>query len=95
MVFDYMVKYNGKYYKRGEEVPADEKSVGTAPTKVVEPKAKVEDKVADINPEITREQIASMPYMALKSLAKKNGINVPNTIKADELKAKLYEKFNV
>ena len=82
MKFDYLVKHNGIYYPAGADVPIEEtkKSEGVkAPAPLVS--GKVDDK-----PRKFTEEDLKLPYMKLKALAKKEGLKVESTAKAEEIK---------
>lgn len=61
-------------------------------SKPVEKKASVEDK--PLVSEFTREEVEKMPYMKLRSVAKKNGIDTDN-LDAKEVRSTLIEKLGL
>lgn len=106
MVFDHRVKFKGRLYQVGENVPCDtEKAVEKANTK---PQDVAKEEVADdfsqyMNaPEIaeeitevkyTKTEINRMSTADLKKLAKENGID--DSLSGAEIKKALIEKFNL
>ena len=79
MKFDYLVKHNGIYYPAGSDVPVEETRGGQKPAPVAS--GKVDDK-----PRKFTEEDLKLPYMKLKALAKKEGLKVESTAKAEEIK---------
>lgn len=69
MVYAYLVKHNGVYYKPGENVP-DDKPIVAEEKAVEEPK---EEKVTE--KKYSRSEIQLMKVDDLKSLAKEKGID--------------------
>ena len=77
MKFDHAVLLKGVFYPKGVEVPYNE------PT--------VEKSTVGSTPKKYTEKDVDVPYMTLKSMCKQNGISVPKTVKADEMKKLLLE----
>lgn len=98
MKFDYLVKHNGIYYPAGSDVPVEETRGGQKPTPVAS--GKVDDMDAEVqansdkvwaefdekHPRKFTEEDLKLPYMKLKALAKKEGLKVESTAKAEEIK---------
>lgn len=96
MKFNHLVKYNGKYYPTGTDVPVGGKPVED---KKVE-KVKADDFAQYMNlPEETSEvqytktEINRMSTADLKKLAKENGID--DSLSGAEIKKALIDKFNL
>ncbi len=90
MIYKHQVKYNGKYYPAGADVP-----VGVKP---VDDK-KVQDDSADTSTKgvimYTKTDINRMSTSDLKSLAKSEGIKDADTLSGADLKKVLIEKFGL
>ena len=96
MKFNHLVKYNGKYYPAGTDVPVGGKTVEN---KKVE-KPKEDDFSQYMNPPVektevayTKTEINRMSTADLKELAKENGID--DGLSGAEIKKALIEKFNL
>lgn len=101
MKFDHSVKYNGIFYKAGEDVPMGDNPKGASNPI---PKAKVED--IKVEPKIeetkavesanekklTKTDINRMSTKELRELANANGINGDDYV-GSELKEMLIEKL--
>ena len=93
MVFKHQVKYNGKYYPAGTDVPVGEKSVEN----------KKEDNFAQYMNEpveseevtYTKTEINRMSTADLKALAKSKDVEDAETMSGAELKKVLIEKFGL
>ncbi len=94
MIFKHQVKYNGKYYPAGTDVPVGVKSVENK---------KVEDDFAKhMNPPVentevsyTKTEINRMSTAELKEVAKSNGVENAEDMTGAELKKVLIEKFGL
>lgn len=98
MKFDYLVKFNGVYYKPGEDVPMDgekKPSVGVSSTpkidKVVKTEPKVEEETVSTNTVYTKTDINRMSTADLKDLAKGSGVD--DSLSGAELKKVLIDKL--
>lgn len=99
MIYKHQVKYNGKYYPAGTDVPVGGKPVEDKKAE----KPKEDDFSQYMNaPEIeeestevkhTKTEINRMPTADLKKLAKENGID--NGLSGAEIKKALIEKFEL
>ena len=96
MKFNHLVKYNGKYYPAGTDVPVGGKPVEN---KKVE-KPKEDDFSQYMNPPVektevayTKTEINRMSTADLKELAKENGIE--DGLTGAEIKKALIEKFEL
>lgn len=81
MIYDHMIKRNGKYYMAGEDVPEAEKSASG---------------ISDfMNPPVTytKTEINRMSTAELKSLATEQGIENAEDMTGAELKKILIDKF--
>ena len=89
MTFDHLVKYNGKYYSAGTDVP-----VGVNP---VEDKNSEEIKADDFSKKIEKQYnktvINRMSTAELKDLARENDID--DELTGAELKKSLIAKFGL
>lgn len=81
MKFDYKVKYKGKWYLPGEEIPDET---------VTEVKEEIPDETAYTKTEINRMSTAD-----LQKLAAENGVSGAEEISGAELKKILIEKFGL
>lgn len=101
MKFDYLVKHNGIYYPAGTDVPIEDNGGDKAPVKssgkvdvVKEDKIKPEYISPADNPfkddkrKYTDEEL-DVPYFSLKSMAKKEGLKIPDKAKASEIREML------
>lgn len=61
---------------------------------VIEKTGKAVEEVHEDTAEVTREKIEKMPFLGLKALAKKNGIESEGK-KTSELRAEIIEKMNL
>lgn len=102
MKFDYLVKHNGIYYPAGTDVPIETNGGDTAPVDVsgkvdIESEAPVETEVkteeipveTEVETEKKRkysEEDLNVPHAALKAMARKEGLKVPNTIKSEQIR---------
>ena len=94
MIYKHKVKYNGKYYPAGIDVPVGEK-------KTVENK-NIEDFSKHMNPPVetdgnsySKTEINRMSTYDLKKLAKKQGIKGTEEMTGAELKKVLIEKLGL
>lgn len=92
MIYKHQVKYNGKYYPAGVDVPVGEQSV----------EKKIEDFSKHMNQPIevtensySKTEINRMSTFDLKKLAKKQGIKGTEEMTGAELKKVLIEKFGL
>ena len=85
MKFPYLVKHNGVYYPIGTDVPIEEGGGMNTPA---ESSGKVDEPVEPEGSKYSEDDL-NLPYMKLKALAKKEGLKVPNTAKAEEIKEML------
>lgn len=81
MKFDYKVKYKGKWYLPGEEIPEET---------VTEVKEEISDETAYTKTEINRMSTAD-----LQKLAAEHGVAGAEEISGAELKKILIEKFGL
>ncbi len=96
MKFDYLVKHNGVYYPAGTDVPIEKPSgegVKAPAVDVSEKDLVKDDKVLDKDlvkdkRKYTDEDL-DVPYFSLLSMAKKEGLDVPDKPKTSELKKML------
>ena len=99
MKFDYLVKHNGIYYPAGTDVPIEENNGGgKAPVKSSGKVDKVKDDkvveketdnaIKDEKRKYTEEEL-DVPYFSLKSMAKKEGLKIPDKAKASEIREML------
>lgn len=93
MIYKHQVKYNGKYYPAGADVPVGEQSVENK---------NIEDFSKHMNPPIevtensySKTEINRMSTFDLKKLAKKQGIKGTEEMTGAELKKVLIEKFGL
>lgn len=96
MKFNHLVKYNGKYYPAGTDVPVGGKTVEN---KKVE-KPKEDDFSQYMNPPVekievsyTKTEINRMSTADLKKLASENGLD--DGLNGAEIKKTLIEKFGL
>lgn len=92
MIYNHLVKYNGKYYPAGTDVP-----VGVKP---VEDKKVEDDFSKNMNPpevevSYTKTEINRMSTADLKKLAKSEGIDGAEDMNGADLKKVLIEKFGL
>lgn len=81
MKFDYKVKYKGKWYLPGEEIPEET---------VTEVKVEIPEETAYTKTEINRMSTAD-----LQKLAAEHGVSGAEEISGAELKKILIEKFEL
>lgn len=81
MKFDYKVKYKGKWYLPGEEIPEEN---------VTEVKEEIPEETAYTKTEINRMSTAD-----LQKLAAEHGVSGAEEISGAELKKILIEKFEL
>lgn len=81
MKFDYKVKYKGKWYLPGEEIPEET---------VTEVKEEIQEETAYTKTEINRMSTAD-----LQKLAAEHGVSGAEEISGAELKKILIEKFEL
>ncbi|CDA69850.1 unknown [Clostridium sp. CAG:510] len=81
MKFDYKVKYKGKWYLPGEEIPEDN-----------EPEVKEEVVLTN---DYTKTEINRMSTADLQKLAAEHGVSGAEEIRGAELKKILIEKFGL
>lgn len=81
MKFDYKVKYKGKWYLPGEEIPEDN-----------EPEVKEE---VVLTTDYTKTEINRMSTADLQKLAAEHGVAGAEEISGAELKKILIEKFGL
>ena len=93
MKFDYKVKYKGKWYLPGEEIPEET---------VTEVKEEIpEETVTELKEEIpeetayTKTEINRMSTADLQKLAAEHGVSGAEEISGAELKKILIEKFEL
>lgn len=93
MIYKHQVKYNGKYYPAGIDVPVGEQSVENK---------KNEDFSKHMNPPVetdgnsySKTEINKMSILDLKKLAKKQGIKGTEEMTGAELKKVIIEKFGL
>ena len=93
MIYRHQVKYNGKYYPAGIDVPVGEQSVENK---------NIEDFSKHMNPPVetdgnsyNKTEINRMSILDLKKLAKKQGIKGTEEMTGAELKKVLIEKFGL
>lgn len=83
MKFNHLVKYNGKYYPIGADVPVGEKSVEN------------HSEIVEKQPQYTKTDINRLSTAELKDLAKKQGIENAEDMTGADLKKVLIEKFGL
>lgn len=91
MKFNHEVKFNGVYYPAGTDVPIEETNGGGNEAPAVDVSGKVEAKeepTVDDGRKYSEEDL-KVGFMKLKSMAKKEGINVPPEWKSNDLKEAL------
>nr|DAH41217.1 MAG TPA: Rho termination factor, N-terminal domain [Caudoviricetes sp.] len=81
MKFDYKVKYKGKWYLPGEEIPEE-----------TEPEVKKEVVLTN---DYTKTEINRMSTAELQKLATEHGVSGAEEISGTELKRILIEKFEL
>jgi hypothetical protein len=81
MKFDYKVKYKGKWYLPGEEIPEET---------VTEVKEEIPEETA-----YTKKEINRMSTADLQKLAAEHGVSGAEEISGAELKKILIEKFEL
>ena len=86
MIYNHLVKYNGKYYPAGTDVPVGVKPVED---KKVE---EVEEEVAEM-PTYSKTEINRMSTADLKELAKEQGID--DELSGADIKKALIKKFGL
>lgn len=84
MRFNHMVKYNGKYYTAGEEVPIEEKI--TKEEKAVETPPSYKKDDVTIGEKYTKTDINKMDKAELKKLASEKGVDGAQEMTGGELK---------
>lgn len=84
MIYDHMVKKNGKYYHSGENVPD-----------LIENNSYTSSSVSLEKKEFNRTDINRMSTAELRDFALKNGIENADSITGSELKKILIEKFEL
>lgn len=93
MVYDHMVKVNGKYYQAGEDVPEID-----MPEEEIElpfSDSDIEFEERENGKQYTKTDIKKMKTADLQSLASKAGIENAFQISGEELKDILIEKFGL
>ena len=94
MKFTHLVKHNGVYYPAGADVPIEETNGGgnEAPAVDVSGKVEAKEEIPTVSVDDGRkysEEDLKVGFMKLKSMAKKEGINVPPEWKSNDLKEAL------
>lgn len=73
MIFDHIVKFNGKYYAAGEEVPDDEG--------IRIPFSDMDNTNEDFHTTYTYEELSLMTVKEIKKLAEDKGVLITKVIK--------------
>ena len=93
MIYKHQVKYNGKYYPAGSDVPVGEQSVEN---KNIEDFSKHMNQPIEVTENsYSKTEINRMSTFDLKKLAKKQGIKGTEEMTGAELKKVLIEKFGL
>lgn len=92
MVYDHMVKVNGKYYNAGEDVPEINEGMGESPFPLSD-----EDITFETRPEkqYTKTDINKMNKAELAEMAKENGAEGADDMTGAELKEYLISVFGL
>ena len=96
MKYDHLVKYNGKYYPAGTDVPVGDKSVENKKAEEVKEKNFLDEFAENLAKEevaYTKTEINRMPTADLKKLAKDNGLD--DELSGTEIKKALVKKFGL
>ena len=98
MKYDHLVKFNGVYYKPGEDVPVGEKnssaeSIAKTEAKVEEPKVEEIVEETPATKEYTKTEINRMSTAELRKLASSVGITDVDEYVGSELKVMLIDKL--
>ena len=89
MKYSHTVKYNGRYYRPGEDVP--EETMQTAGAEDIgSPRIPVEKEVED-GKRYTKTEINQMKTAELQELAAENGVKQAHDMTGSELKSLLIE----
>ena len=91
MIFKHQVKYNGKYYPAGTDVPVGEKAVEDKKEDDFAQYMNAPEETSSV--QYTKTEINRMSTADLKKLAKENGID--DSLSGAELKKVLIEKFGL
>lgn len=91
MKFDHMVKYNGKYYAVGEEVPIEEDKAVETPPSYRDQDITLEEDSAVAEKQYTKTEINSLNKAELQSLAAEKGVEGAFDMTGSELKKVLIE----
>ena len=102
MKFDYLVKHDGVYYPAGTDVPIETTSGEGVKVPAVDVSGRVDEvkdgeeenrEVEEVKEEKPKpkytETDLDVPYFSLLSMAKKEGLNVPDKAKTSDLKKML------
>ena len=97
MIFDYLVKHNGKYYEPGEDVPIEDTD-----EQVEEQTEEQADEAVDAEPlpfpdakTYTKSEISRMTTTELQDLADSVGIENARETSGSKLKEKLIEYYGL
>jgi Fe-S cluster assembly ATPase SufC len=100
MIFNHLVKYNGKYYPAGTDVPVGGKPVEDEKTEEVKEKNFLDEFAETVAEDrnakkiiYTKTEINRMSTADLKALAKENGLD--DSFSGAEIKKALIAKFDL
>ena len=100
MIYNHLVKYNGKYYPAGTDVPVGVKPVEDKKSEQVKEKNFLDEFAETVAEDrnakkiiYTKTEINRMSTADLKKLAKENGLD--DGLSGAELKKALIEKYNL
>ena len=102
MIFEYAIKYKGKIYPSGTDVPIDDETINptdnTSPQNKVTPSHTVteETSVGEDTKPLTIEDIENTNnVLKLKAMAKEHGITLPKKGTLAELQTLLIKELNL
>lgn len=95
MIYDHMIKVNGKYYQAGEDVPEIDSGMVEEEIQLPFSDSDIEFEERENSKQYTKTDIKKMKTADLQSLASKVGIENAFQISGEELKDILIEKFGL
>lgn len=95
MIYDHMIKVNGKYYQAGEDVPEIDNGMAEEEIELPFSDSDIEFEEKENGKQYTKTDIKKMKIANLQSLASKVGIENAFQISGEELKDILIEKFGL
>jgi len=96
MIYNHLVKYNGKYYPAGTDVPVGVKPVEDKKAEEVKEKNFLDEFAENLAKEefaYTKTEINRMSTADLKKLAKENGLD--DSLSGAEIKKALIDKYGL